>query len=111
MAIIKQTETFLKRFGSIRPTSGGKGLKDLNILILINTYVNKNVLVHICINHVYSFETVVENSKGFTIFLFIKFNLPWNLNNNLLMFCLYQCFRPVMAIFFYLYRQMNLTML
>ena len=25
MAIIKQIETFLKRFGSIRPTSGGKG--------------------------------------------------------------------------------------
>ena len=25
MAILKQTETFLKRFGSIRPTSGGKG--------------------------------------------------------------------------------------
>ena len=25
MAIIKQSETFLKQFGSIRPTSGGKG--------------------------------------------------------------------------------------
>ena len=24
MAIVKQIETFLKRFGSIRPTSGGK---------------------------------------------------------------------------------------
>ena len=26
MAIIKQTETFFKRFGSIRPTGGGKDI-------------------------------------------------------------------------------------
>ena len=32
MAIIKQTETFLKRFESIRPTSGGKGLFTIRII-------------------------------------------------------------------------------
>ena len=37
MAIIKQSETFIKPFGSIRPTSGGKDLKkvfDLDLAAL-----------------------------------------------------------------------------
>ena len=31
MVIIKQSETFLKGFGFIRPTSGGKGYDYINV--------------------------------------------------------------------------------
>ena len=44
MAIIKQCETFLKRFGSIRPTSGGKGYVKMIRLIYIARKQKKDLV-------------------------------------------------------------------
>ena len=64
MAIIKQTETFLKPFGSIRPTIGGKGKMDeldYSTKGLSRTWISRNHVL---------FELIIFLLPNSSLFLF-----------------------------------------